>query len=134
MSKIECRVDILIKILEWTIFLGLCISSYFVTSEVGEKYLSYDSNFKRSMEPVTDGPTMVFCFFPGKNKDNDKVFQFGIDFTLSYFIWGKGNKTLLEKGENLVNFTTAIRLQVRYEEMYYRSAQTCHKGPNHLLH
>ena len=105
----ECRLDILLKILEWTIFLGLCISSYFVTSEVWEKYQSYDSNFKRSMEPVTDGPTMVFCFFPGKNRDNGKDFQFGIDFTLSYSIWEKDNKTLLEKGENLVNNTMLIR-------------------------
>ena len=49
--------DLSCKLVEWIIFIGLAIASLYVTREVWDQYLSYDTNFKRSKEPVTEGPT-----------------------------------------------------------------------------
>ena len=89
------KVDKFFKFVEWTVFIGLCIASYFVTIGVWEQYKSYDSNFKRSKEPVSDGLTMVINFWPVKNKGSGKDFEFGKDFTLSYsIITGKSQKKI----------------------------------------
>ena len=51
----------------WIIFLGLCFVSLFLTKEVFLKYISFDSTFKSSEQPLNDLPSIVFCFSPSNN-------------------------------------------------------------------
>ena len=81
---IKKRLEKFIKIVEWAIFLGLCTVSYFVIIGVWKQYQSYDSNFKKSKEPGSDAPTLLIYFRPAKNKANDKDFEIGLDFNVSY--------------------------------------------------
>ena len=51
----------------WTILLGLCFVSLFLTKEVFLKYISFDSTFKSSEESLNDLPSIVICFSPSNN-------------------------------------------------------------------
>ena len=118
------------KIVEWTVFIGLCIASYFVTIGVWEQYKSYDSNFKRSKEPTSDGLTIMLNFWPGKNKDSGQDFDFGKDFNLSYsIISGKSEKYILERGINIIEYDDTKKIKVDYDEMKFpkRKESTLHK-------
>ena len=67
-ALLNSRLEKFLKIVEWAIFLGLCTASYFVIIGVWEQYQSIDSSFKRSIEPVSDTPTMLMTLSPTKNR------------------------------------------------------------------
>ena len=54
----QTRLNRFWKILEWTLFLGLCVSAIFVAKEVWKEYRTFGSNFKKSKEKVSDAPTI----------------------------------------------------------------------------
>ena len=117
---IKKRLEKFIKIVEWAIFLGLCTVSYFVIIGVWKQYQSYDSNFKKSKEPGSDAPTLLIYFRPAKNKANDKDFEIGLDFNVSYSIWGRSAKTNLVQGLNIVeNNDNPQKILVTYEELKF---------------
>ena len=113
--------DSFCKIVEWTIFIGLAIASFYVTREVWDQYSSYDSNFKRSKEPVADGPTMVINFWPAKNIGTGKEFEFRKDFTLSFSINGRSDKKNLDKGIVIYEISDTMNIEVKYEELMFPS-------------
>ena len=115
---LESRLKKFFKIVEWTIFLGLCMVSYFAIIKVWEQYQSYDSNFKRSTKSGSDVPTVLIYFRSTKNQANGKDFEFGTDFNLSYSVWGRSNKTFLNRGLNNIEIN-ARKIQVRYEPLKY---------------
>ena len=100
----EGMVDKFFKILEWALFLALCIVSILFLKEVWHKYETYDSNFKTSTEMVASAPTLMICFWPSKNKANDQPFEEDKDFTIFYTtdnINFERNKTKLVEGKDL---------------------------------
>ena len=52
------RLDKLYKLLEWALFLGLCITAIVFTKEVWKEYESFDSNYKKSEEKISKAPTI----------------------------------------------------------------------------
>ena len=52
------RLDKLYKLLEWSLFLGLCITAIFVAKDVWKEYKSFDSNYKKSKENIMEAPTI----------------------------------------------------------------------------
>ena len=114
--------DSFCKLVEWTIFIGLAASSFYLTREVWDQYLSYDTNFKRSKEPVSDGPTMVINFWPAKNKATGKEFEFRKDFCLSFSIHGRSDKKILDKGIVMYEISDdTMNIEVKYEELLFPS-------------
>ena len=113
--------DLSCKLVEWIIFIGLAIASLYVTREVWDQYLSYDTNFKRSKEPVTEGPTMVINFWPAKNKATGKEFEFRKDFTFSFSIDGRSQKIKLDKGINIYEISNTMNIEIKYEELMFPS-------------
>ena len=112
---LERRLEIFFKVVEWTIFLGLCTASYFPITGVWEQYQSYDTSFKTSKQTVFDVPTLVI-YLSGNS------FVYGNDFTLSYAITSPSVKTdtdkELDKGINLIENNNA-KIKVKYEEMKF---------------
>ena len=90
---------IIITVIHWGIFFGLCALSILSMREVLEKFQSKDSSFTQYEEPITEHPTTVMCFSPPfKNRTDpglhllmEKQFEIGIDFNIS--ISDYGNKT-----------------------------------------
>ena len=92
---------IIISVIHWGIFFGLCALSILSMREVLEKFQSKDSSFTQYEEPITEHPTTVMCFSPPfKNRTDpdlplpqltEKQFEIGIDFNIS--ISDYGNKT-----------------------------------------
>ena len=54
----QTRLNKFCKILEWTLFLGLCIAAIFVANCVWKEYRTFGSNFKKSKAKVSDAPTI----------------------------------------------------------------------------
>ena len=52
------RLDKLYKLLEWSLFVGLCITAIFVAKDVWKEYKSFDSNYKKSKENIMEAPTI----------------------------------------------------------------------------
>ena len=113
------KLDKFFMLVEWTTFVALAIAAYYVTIEVWEQYQSCDTNFKRSKELVTAGPTMVINFWPAKIKDTGKEFE--NDFTLSFSIDGRSDKKILHKGINIIEISDTINIQVQYEVLKFLS-------------
>ena len=119
-ASLESRLEKYFKIVEWGIFLGLCIASYFVIIGVWEQYSSLDSNLKRSTEIISDAPTMLFQFHPKINNANGKEFEFTNDFNFSYSIWGGEFPIInLTSGINYIQ-TDGMNFQVKYEKLSER--------------
>ena len=79
----EKWVDIFFKILEWSLLLGLCFTSFSFLKDVWDKYEAEDTNFKISREKPTKGPTIVLCLI-----SSNKSFELDKDFTLFYVNYG----------------------------------------------
>ena len=91
--------EIIITVIRWGLFLGLCTLSILSMREVYEKFQSKDSSFTQYEEPITQHPTTVMCFSPPFKKRTDpnlltfleNQFEIGIDFNISFS--ADGNKT-----------------------------------------
>ena len=89
---------IIITVIHWGIFFGLCALSILSMREVLEKFQSKDSSFTQYEEPITEHPTTVMCFSPPFKKRTDpdvplpqlteKQFEIGIDFNISFKTFG----------------------------------------------
>ena len=89
---------IIITVIHWGIFVGLCALSILSMREVLEKFQSKDSSFTQYEEPITEHPTTVMCFSPPfKNRTDpdlplpqltEKQFEIGIDFNILFSTFG----------------------------------------------
>ena len=119
---VECTkrwVDIFFKILEWIVFLGLCITSMCLVKGVWVKYTSYDTNFKASREKPTNGPTVLLCHIVStKTFENDK------NFTLFYATGAnfEQDKKKIKEGINAVSMGNLV-----YSESMSTHIDKCHK-------
>ena len=87
------------KLLEWILFLGLCIVSYFFMEGVLDKYQSKNSSFHQYEEDINENPTIVMCFSPHEKESRNTLqhnsalletnqFKLGVDFDMYYFSAG----------------------------------------------
>ena len=67
----------IIKALEWTLYLLLCLISIILAWQVLDQYSSEASSFTRSEKPITSDPTIVLCFEEMQN------LSYGVDFNIS---------------------------------------------------
>ena len=72
--------EIMCKVFEWLIFLGLFVLSIFLTWEVFLNYKSKDSSFKISEEKIEKLPTIVVCFMGTKN-----TYRLGQEFDVTAY-------------------------------------------------
>ena len=128
----EGKVDTFFRILEWTLFLALCIVSNLFLKEVWHKYETYDSNVKTSSKMVKSAPTLMICFWPSKNKANNQPFEQDKGFSMFYAtdnINFERNKTKLVEG-NMIIPDDGEKTKVSYEKIDTfedGSYRTCHK-------
>ena len=128
------KVDTFFRILEWTLFLALCIVSILFLKEVWHKYETYDSNVKTSTKMVKSAPTLMICFWPSKNKANNQPFEQDKGFSMFYAtdsdnINFERNKTKLVEG-NMIIPDDGEKTKVSYEKIDTfedGSYRTCHK-------
>ena len=107
--------DNLWKLLEWLLFITLCIIAIFFMKEVLIQYNSGDTSFKQYESTITESPTITLCL-------NDKFLSnyswyehtYGIDLNISYYI--DDVKVLLSMEDDAFNNDTEENIQVR--EMY----------------
>ena len=135
-SKEGKLLDIFFKILEWALFLALCVVSILFLKEVWHKYETYDSNFKMSTKMVSSAPTLMICFWPSKNKANGQPFEEDKGFAMFYTtdnINFERNKAKLVEGTMIIpddNDVETEKTKVRYEKIDTfedGSYRTCHK-------
>ena len=98
-------------ILEWTLYIGLCgLATYFMWG-VLKKYFSRQSSFSQYEEPISELPTITFCFIKPQTKKTE--YDYGTDFEIGYRIYEgiKPTKTMiLKEGKNNL-FGSTINLQ-----------------------
>ena len=83
----------IIKVIEWLIFIGLCILSVFLTHEVLVQFLLKRTSFKMYEEKITDHPTITICY----SRDQKEYFpnyRYGSNFGIEY------KHISLEEGKN----------------------------------
>ena len=103
-----------------------------------QQFQSKDSSYKEYEIPIQEGPTITFCFYPCEKRfinqstqgyENSKhpstyqmkyyiPFELGIDFNLTYFIKGNGEKILADGGNKLYNDTIFVSLS-KYITYHY---------------
>ena len=118
----EKWIDIFFKILEWSLLLGLCFTSFSFLKDVWDKYEAEDTNFKISREKPTKGPTIVLCLI-----SSNKSFELDKDFTLFYVNYGshfERDKKKLKKGDTIISSTGTTL--VNYETII-TPWDSCHK-------
>ena len=76
------------KVLEWIIFLGLCILSTYFMKGVLMQYYSHDTSFKHSETKLEERPAIVICFTViienGETDYFTSRYSFGKHFNISY--------------------------------------------------
>ena len=124
MDKFKANIGNLFKLLEWTLYLCLCIFSFIFMWQVLNQYQSKDTSFKEYEERIGKSPTLVFCLSPhakakysgDTNKsilelDSSKKewyvpYILGRDFNISLFHWSHDDFEIVDNfkvGTN--NFT-----------------------------
>ena len=105
----------LLKVLDWLLFITLCIIALLFMKEVWIQFNSGDSSFKQYESSIAESPTITLCL-------NDKFLSnyswyehtYGIDLNISYYI--DDVKVLLSMEDDAFNNNTEEIIQVR--EMY----------------
>ena len=116
------------KILEWILFLGLCIVSYFFMKGVLDKYQSKNSSFHQYEEDINENPTIVMCFSPHEKESRNTLqhnsallgtnqFKLGVDFDMYYYSAGYDmDWQLIYMGNN--SFVTAKESENKNEGVF----------------
>ena len=83
---------------------------------VWSHYQSKDSSFKVYEEPITDFPTLTFCFGAYSN-----YYRYEFDFTIYY------GDAKLKLGENQIDYMNNSTETVYLEDVYTFVSETCYK-------
>ena len=92
----------MIKALEWTLYLLLCLISIILAWKVFDQYSSEASSFTRSDRRIKSDPTIVICFEERQN------LSYGVDFNISKYLSFEEYKNgplmshVLKEGESIV--------------------------------
>ena len=105
-----------VKVTEWLVFIGLCISSVMFSHQVWKQYESYDSSYKISVGNASESPTLIICF-SGVQSNMDMAFEYGKDFNLSYIVdLDLKNVQILNEGINIIetrgDFVNGTKIEI----------------------
>ena len=89
----------IIKVIEWLIFIGLCILSVFLTHEVFTQFLLKRTSFKMYEEKITNHPTITICY-SGDQKEYFPNYRFGSNFDVDSKTKEEYKYIYLEEGKN----------------------------------
>ena len=108
-----------VKVIEWLVFIGLCISSVMFSHQVWKQYESYDSSYKISVGNASESPTLIICFSEVQS-NMDMAFEYGKDFNLSYIVdLDLKNVQILNEGINIIetrgDFVNGTKIEINYE-------------------
>ena len=94
-----------IHFVDWTLFLGLCFISLNFIWEVIEQYNSKDSSFKVYDVPITEHPTITFCFFKWRNNGTkfESQMKLGEQFKIKIYFDDDTKVYLNELGRHKIN-------------------------------
>ena len=120
------------KLIEWSLFGFLCGVSIFFIWGVIDHYFSGISSFAQSEQPVTELPTIVYCFLRGRGSGEYVDLQYGTEFTIEYKLsdyWGS-KAVILKEGTNV---TISLQHHHRnpqhnYETVFLEKLITLHLG------
>ena len=108
-----------VKVIEWLVFIGLCISSIMFSHQVWKQYESYDSSYKISVGNASESPTLIICFSEVQS-NMDMAFEYGKDFNLSYIVdLDLKNVQILNEGIHIIetrgDFVNGTKIEINYE-------------------
>ena len=89
----------IIKVIEWLIFIGLCILSVFLTHEVLVQFLLKRTSFKMYEVKITDHPTITICY-SGDQKEYFPNYRYGSNFGIDSKTKFEFKYISLEEGKN----------------------------------
>ena len=94
-----------ILIIDWILFLGLCCISLNLIWKVFEQYNSKDSSFKVYDVPITEHPTITFCFFKWRSNGTkfEHQMKLGEEFKIKIYFDDENKVYLDEFGTNRIN-------------------------------
>ena len=93
MNKYKRICELAFKFIKWSVFVGLCVASYFFAHGVFDQYIDYDASFKYNEMIMSENLTITICI------PCDDL-QYDVDFSMSYGQIGLEPIKLLE-GLNL---------------------------------
>ena len=95
MNKCKRICELAHKSIKWSIFVGLCVASYFFAHGVFDQYRYYDASFKYTEMIMSENLTITICI------PCDDL-QYDVDFSMSYGQYGFGLEPIkLLEGLNL---------------------------------
>ena len=115
----------LVGIVDWILYFTLCLVSFGLTWSVFKQYLSKSSGFKVYESPITEHPTITFCFF--KWRENGTAYNINFEYRKHFQVvmnYQKGRKYYLKIGANYHDqFQDRIELTLLQTAFY----GTCYK-------
>ena len=130
-QKINCVkfLNLILKIIEWILFLGLCGVSAMLTKDVLEKFMDDKSSFSVEMQQINVQPTLTICF-----DSCIHMLEYGIDFKLMYERDGntaiemKENDNTFLDGENIKLVRLANAYKISSSNYTFRKGETRRVG------
>ena len=101
----------IVGIVDWILYFTLCFVSFALTWSVFKQYLSKSSGFKVYESPITEHPTITFCFF--KWRENGTAYNIDFEYRKHFQVvmnYQKGRKYYLKIGANYAcSFQTRLQ-------------------------
>ena len=123
------------KLIDWALFCFLCCASIILIWGVVDHYNSGISNFAQSEQPVTELPTVVYCFLKGQGSGENIYLLYGTQFTIEYKLsdyWGS-ESVILKEGKNVAisfhhHHSNAQDVTHHHETIFLEKLITLHMG------
>ena len=112
-----------IKVIEWSLFLGLCGLSAIFMWGVLDKFSSGKTSFTQVEEPIKELPTITLCLSMPDSREIE--YEYGTDFEIKYEISAENSKhsIILNDGEN----STILGEKVFMEKFITILFKNCYK-------
>ena len=118
------------KILEWSLFLGLCGISAIFMQGVLNKYFSGKTSIAQSESTITELPTVVLCFTIPNSRTTD--FEYGSDFKIKYSVTVSSGESaiFLEQGK----YAKVMGESINFENITTENLGYCYKLTSNLTY
>ena len=101
----------LLNVLEWLLFITLCVIAFLFMKEVLIQFNSGDTSFKQYESTISESPTITLCLNNKFLSNYRYNYIYGIDFNISYYI--DDDWVLLSLEDDTFNNDTKEIIQVR---------------------
>ena len=78
------KLETLFNILDWALFLGLCIAAIIFSTGVWEHFTSQKKSFSQYEQTITDQPTVTICFGHRFFKFLSPTLEYKKNFVITY--------------------------------------------------